>query len=167
MESSRRKFAAEEGDHLTLLNLYQAFVTKGKKDMSWCRNHYVNYKSLTRAVSIRNQLRRCVERFGIDVSESLSGVQGGGNAEMGEKIRRCLTTGYFSHAAKMQPDGTFKSVNGLVMHAHPSSLMFNRKAEWVVFHEIMETGGKPYIRDVSKIERSWLLEYGNKFYRSS
>jgi ATP-dependent RNA helicase DDX35 len=167
MESARRKFAAAEGDHLTLLNLYQAFVTKGKKDMGWCRNHYVNYKSLTRAVSIRNQLRRYVERFGIDVSESLAGVQGGGNPEMGDKIRRCLAAGYFSHAAKFQPDGTFKSVNGLVMYAHPSSLMFNRKAEWVVFHEIMETNGKPYIRDISAIERSWLLEYGKNFYRSS
>lgn len=34
MESSRRKFAADEGDHLTLLNVYQAFVTKGKKEWS-------------------------------------------------------------------------------------------------------------------------------------
>ena len=158
MESARRKFAAEEGDHLTLLNLYQAFVSEGQEGHGVVhRNHYVNYKSLTRAVSIRNQLRRYVERFGIDVSESLAGVQGGGNADVGEKIRRCLTAGYFSHAAKMQPDGTFKSVNGLVMYAHPTSLMFNRKAEWIVFHEIMETGGKPYIRDISKIERSWQL----------
>ncbi|TQS32136.1 hypothetical protein Golomagni_07558, partial [Golovinomyces magnicellulatus] len=30
METSRRKFAVEEGDHLTLLNAYQAFVTKGR-----------------------------------------------------------------------------------------------------------------------------------------
>ena len=57
-ESARRKFAVEEGDHLTLLNVYQAFITKGKKEAKWCQQHYLNFKSMTRAVSIRNQLRR-------------------------------------------------------------------------------------------------------------
>jgi hypothetical protein len=36
-----------------------------------------------------------------------------------------LTAGYFAHAAKMLSDGTFKSVTGsVVLHAHPTSLMF-------------------------------------------
>ncbi|KAB8339157.1 hypothetical protein FH972_022093 [Carpinus fangiana] len=166
-ESARRKFAAEEGDHLTLLNVYQAFITKGKKDAGWCRNNYLNFKSMTRAVSIRNQLRRYLERFGIDVSESLapSALRVGG-PDIGEKIRRCLTTGLFSQAARMQPDGTFKTVNGgTTLHAHPSSLMFNRKADWVIFQEAMETGTKIFIRDVTKIEKAWLLEYAPSFYK--
>lgn len=167
MELARRKFAAEEGDHITLLNVYQAFVTKGKKESGWCKTNYLNFKSMTRAVSIRNQLRRYLERFGIDVSESLSNsnVMRAGGMEKGESIRRCLTSGYFAHAAKMQMDGSFKTVNGMVLWAHPISLMFNRKAEWVVFHEIMETGEKTYIRDITKIERKWLLEYAPEFYQ--
>jgi ATP-dependent RNA helicase DDX35 len=166
METARRKFAVEEGDHLTLLNLYQAFVSKGRKDAKWSRDNYVNFKSLSRAISIRNQLRRYLERFGIDVSESLNDTTRPTNEDKAEKICRCLTTGYFAHAAKMQPDGTFRSVNGMVMHAHPTSLMFNRKAEWVVFHEVIETGNKVYIRDITKIERSWLLEYAPQFYEA-
>lgn len=125
-ESARRKFAVEEGDHLTLLNVYQAFVTKGRKDSKWCRDNYLNYKSMTRAVSIRAQLKRYLERFSINVDESLApskNSEGGHNK--GEQIRKCLTTGYFAHAARMQPDGTFKTVNGgVILHAHPSSLMF-------------------------------------------
>ncbi|KAA8564876.1 hypothetical protein EYC84_010646 [Monilinia fructicola] len=31
METAKRKFAVEEGDHITLLNIYQSFITKGKK----------------------------------------------------------------------------------------------------------------------------------------
>jgi ATP-dependent RNA helicase DDX35 len=167
MESARRKFAVEEGDHLTMLNLYQAFVTKGKKEARWCRDNYVNFKSMSRAVSIRNQLKRYLERFGINVDESLSQQQPAGGMDKSESICRCLTTGYFAHAAKMQPDGTFKSVNGTTFHAHPTSLMFNRKAEWVIFHEIMETGNKTYIRDITKIQRSWLMEYASQFYQST
>lgn len=131
VESSRWKFAVDEGDHLTLLNVYQAFVTKGKKDAAWCRNNHLNFKSLTRAVSVRNQLRRYLERFGIDVGESLGqGLAGrdvvrAGGMDKSEQIRRCLTTGYFAHAARMQPDGTFRTVDGgSTLYAHPSSLMF-------------------------------------------
>ena len=130
-ESAKRKFAVEEGDHLTLLNVYQAFVTKGNKDAKWCQSHYLNLKSMSRAVSIRNQLRRYLERFGIDVSESLSSNLSGnevlkvGGRSKEESIRRCLTSGYFAHAARMMPDGTFRTVEGgTVLHAHPSSLMF-------------------------------------------
>lgn len=125
-ESHRRKFAVEEGDHLTYLNVYQAFVTKGKKDSKWCRDHLLNYRALLRAVSIRGQLKRYLERFGIQVDESLSSRHSGaGMSTSPEQIQRCLTTGYFAHAAKMQPDGTFKTVSGgLILHAHPSSLMF-------------------------------------------
>ena len=125
-DTARRKFAAEEGDHLTLLNVYESFVTTGRKDSKWCRDNYLNYKSMSRAVSIRAQLKRYLERFAIDVEETLAVSKKLENASSkGEQIRKCLTTGYFAHAARMQPDGTFKTVNGgVTLHAHPSSLMF-------------------------------------------
>lgn len=171
METSRRKFAAEEGDHLTLLNAYQAFVTKGRKEPKFCRDNHLNFKSMARAVSIRAQLKRYLERFGINVDETLSSNANKqplaiGGVDKGEQIRRCLTAGFFAHAVKMQPDGTFRNVaGGMILHAHPSSLMFNRKADWVVFHEVMETGNKIFIRDITKIEKSWLLEYAPDFYK--
>ena len=127
-ESARRQFAAAEGDHLTLLNVYQAFVGHGKRkdEARWCRDHYLNYKSMTRAVSIRAQLKRYLERFGIDVHEEKKSREVG-NVEQGEAIRRCLTMGFFVHAARMQPDGSFRTVNGgTTLYAHPSSLMFVR-----------------------------------------
>lgn len=185
-ETSRRKFAAEEGDHLTLLNVYQAFVTKGKKDSKWCRENYLNFKSMVRAVSIRAQLKRYLERFGINVEETLANSQNEENISRGEQIRKCLTAGYFAHAARMQPDGSFKTVSGeVVLHAHPSSLMFvsvsffllimpvvlpdakNRKADWVIFHEILQTGNKTFIRDITKIEKGWLLDQSIcKYYKT-
>ncbi|KAI0385320.1 P-loop containing nucleoside triphosphate hydrolase protein [Hypomontagnella monticulosa] len=162
MESSRRKFAAEEGDHLTLLNVYQAFITKGKKESKFCYDNNLNFKAMSRAVSIRAQLKRYLERFGIAVDESLKTSA----ANRGEQIRRSLTAGYFAHAARMQPDGSFRNVEGgTTLHAHPSSLMFNRKADWVIFHEVMETGSKIFIRDITKIEKTWLLEYASGYYQ--
>ncbi|KFY09912.1 hypothetical protein V491_07903 [Pseudogymnoascus sp. VKM F-3775] len=172
LEMTRRKFAAEEGDHLTLLNVYQAFITTGKKDVKFCRDNSLNFKSMTRAVSVRGQLKRMLERFGLTVDETLSKnankqALGTGDMDKGEAIRRCLTTGFFAHAAKMQPDGTFRNVaGGTVLHAHPSSLMFNRKAGWVVFQEVMEVGEKTYVKEVTKIEKDWLVEYAPEFYKA-
>jgi ATP-dependent RNA helicase DDX35 len=125
-DSARRRFAVEEGDHLTLLNVYQGFVMKGKKESKWCRDNYLNYKSMLRAVSIRAQLKRYLDRFGINTDESISSKGVHQDQEnKSEKIRRCLTSGFFAHAARMQPDGTFKTVSGgTILHAHPTSLMF-------------------------------------------
>lgn len=121
-ETARRRFAADEGDHLTLLNVYQAFVTKGRKDSKWCRDNYLNFKSMMRAVSIRGQVKRYLERFGINVDESLGSQMYQGDTD---QIRKCLTAGFFAHAARMQPDGSFRTVGGdVVLHAHPSSLLF-------------------------------------------
>lgn len=166
--NTRRKFAVEEGDHLTLLNVYQTFVGKGRKEGRFCYDNYLNFKAMSRAVSIRAQLKRYIERFGINTEESLTANNAHGHnpIKKAEEIRRCLTTGYFSQAARMQADGTFRAVDGgTVLYAHPSSLMFNRKAEWVIFNEIMETSSKTYIRDVSKIEKNWLLEYAPNYYQ--
>ncbi|KAG6360278.1 hypothetical protein INS49_011335 [Diaporthe citri] len=168
LESSRRKFAAEEGDHLTLLNAYQAFVSTGRKEGRFCHDNNLNFKAMTRAVSIRAQLKRRLERFGINMEESLAVKHTTDNdpARKAEQIRRCLTTGYFSQAARMVPDGTFRTIDGgTVLHAHPSSIMFNRKADWVIFTEVMETANKTFIRDICRIEKGWLLEYAPNFYQ--
>ncbi|KAI5301388.1 hypothetical protein KEM56_001781, partial [Ascosphaera pollenicola] len=162
-ELTRRKFAAEEGDHITYLNVFKAFVTKGRKEMQWCRSNGIDYKFLSRAVSVKTQLGRHLERFGIRADKpSVSQKK-----TTAEAIKRCLTCGYFAHAARMQPDGTFLPVNGgITLHAHPSSLMFNRKADWVIFNEIMQTSDKTFIRDITKIEKSWLLEYAPSYFET-
>lgn len=163
-ESSRRKFAVEEGDHLTYLNVYHAFVTKGKKDAKWCRDNNLNYKSLMRAVSIRAQLKRHLERFGLSVDESLSGSKPQADPEKPEKIRRCLTTGFFAHAAKMQPDGTFRTVSGdLTLHAHPSSLMFVCILSFYMdYHRRLTIFGR-----IEKRTGSFFMRYSKRATRST
>ncbi|KAL1889770.1 hypothetical protein Cpir12675_005655 [Ceratocystis pirilliformis] len=188
MEEVRRLFAADEGDHLTLLNVYTAFVTVGRRDSKFCHSHRLNFKSLVKAISVRIQLKRMLEQFNISVNEpsylsalmtssSVSDNRGRKTIPLpsrpsaaeakakSEKIRRCLTAGFFANAAKMQPDGTFHSVTGLVFYPHPNSLMFGRKADWVIFHEVLETSNKTYIRDVSKVEMDWLVQAAPGFYQ--
>ena len=129
MEKARAKFAAREGDHLTLYNAYQAFVTIGREQSKFCHENSLNFKSMTKAVSVRNQLKRHLQRLNIRVDDDPNPSRHHHHhhydvSGKAERVRRCLTAGYFAHAAKMQDDGTFRDVTGnMVLYAHPNSLM--------------------------------------------
>ena len=41
----------------------------------------------------------------------------------------------------------------------------NRKADWVLFHEVVQTGDKTYIREITTIQKDWLLLYAPDYYR--
>ncbi|UZJ54592.1 hypothetical protein CBS101457_003912 [Exobasidium rhododendri] len=161
-ELERRKFTAEEGDHLTLLNLFNAFVNPrvGKQSAKWCSQHRVNFRALSRAVNIRSQLTKVMSRYG---------VKDGGESCQGDsvRLRRCLTTGYFGFAAKILPDGSYQSVRErAILYVHPSSVLFNRlpATKWVIFHEVVETQ-KRFIRDLTVIEEDWLAELAPHYYQ--
>jgi ATP-dependent RNA helicase DDX35 len=173
MKAARARFAAREGDHLTLYNAYQAFTTVGKHQSKFCHENHLNYQLMQKAVKIRDQLKRNLQSLGVDVTNNthtLHAKPGGGPAlpsssSKGEIVRRCLTTGYFAHAARMKPDGTFTNVQGdRTFWPHPSSLMFNLAADWVVYHEAVEMGDKIFLRDVTAIEKEWLVQYAPHFY---
>ncbi|RIA95786.1 pre-mRNA splicing factor [Glomus cerebriforme] len=154
-EDEKRKFAAEEGDHITLLNVFNAFVTRGKKSARWCHQHYLNFRALSRALSIREHLKKYLERFEVPIESC-------GNDTV--KIRKCLVSGYFAHASKMQPDGSFRSIRDNVeLHVHPSSILFTRNAPWVIFHEVVSTT-KAFMRELTVIDPAWLTELAPHFY---
>lgn len=162
-ELERRKFIAEEGDHLTLLNVFNAFSNPrvGKQSARWCGNHRLNFKALSRAVAIRAQVQRFLVRFGIDVSVSCQGDV--------KRLLKAVVSGYFKNAARQNSRGEWRSVRDqTLLHIHPSSVLFNReiKSGWVTFSEVVQTS-RSYMRDVTAIERDWLVELAPHFYRLS
>ena len=81
---------------------YNAFVRYGKSS-SWCKSHALSFRALSRAVSIRSQVQKYMQRFGIPV-ESCEGDA--------KRLRKCLVTGYWRNIAKWVPDGTYRSLQG-------------------------------------------------------
>lgn len=148
-ELERRKFIAEEGDTLTLLNVYNAFVNPrlGKRSARWCATHRLNLKALSRAVAIRSQMQRYMVRFGIDPTVSCEGDS--------QRLVKCIVHGYFKNAARRDGRGQWCSVReNAPLHIHPSSVLFNRlpPSGWVVFSEVLQTT-KNFMRDVTVIQR--------------
>lgn len=160
-------FASPDGDHLTLVNVYRAFnefsekrsdLSKEKHEKSlrkWCKDNFINSRSLKHARDIHSQIRGNVEQMGLRV------------ASCGDDMlpfRRCLAASFFLNAALKQPEGTYRALaNGQVVRIHPSSLLFHEKPECIIFNELVETNHK-YIRNTTRIDYLWLHELAPHFY---
>jgi len=154
-DEEKRKFSVEEGDHITYINVYNAFL-ENKKSSKWCYKHFLNYHSLLQAVSVRNQLVKYFHRFNLSIKSCDGDI---------DRLRKCIVTGFFSQAAKLQMDGSYKTVRDDVeLHIHPVSVLFKRSPKWVIFNQVVQTT-KYYMRNVTVIEPEWLSELAPHFYK--
>ncbi|KAL7753895.1 hypothetical protein RI367_000827 [Sorochytrium milnesiophthora] len=169
-DEQRLRFTVEEGDHISYLNVYLAFM-QSKQSSQWCAKRYLNFKSLSRAFAIRRQLAKYLQRYDIATGSTAldQNAQDEGDSDDDGKpdttaIRKCIVSGFFAHAALAQPDGSYRTVrDGTQLWMHPSSCLFKRAPKCVVFHEVVETN-RPFMRDVTAIEQDWLTELAPHFY---
>jgi len=159
-EGIRKRFAVHEGDHLTLLNVFNGYMNSGQSS-SWCHDNLINYKSLVRAVEIRRQLASYARKFKIQAPALNSTKSNAGDTEA---IRKAIVSGFFANAARLQANGSYSTVRDRqTLYLHPSSVVFKHPPDWVVFHEVMLTT-KEYMRDVTAIDPFWLSEIAPHFY---
>uniref|UniRef100_A0A8C9QAW3 DEAH-box helicase 35 n=1 Tax=Spermophilus dauricus TaxID=99837 RepID=A0A8C9QAW3_SPEDA len=95
-----RKFAVEEGDHLTMLNVYEAFI-KHKKSSQWCQEHFLNYKGLVRAATVREQLKKLLVKFQVPKKSSEGDP---------DPVLRCIVSGFFANAARFHSTGAYRVI---------------------------------------------------------
>ncbi|KAG0416952.1 hypothetical protein HPB47_006050 [Ixodes persulcatus] len=115
---AKYKFSVLEGDLLTLLNVYNAFIQKGK-DKQWCGQMYLNYKGLMRATEIRKQLHKLLQKCKVPI------VSCEGDTDA---VCRCIVTGYFANAAYLHYSGEYRTVCGdHTLAIHPTSVLYTQK----------------------------------------
>ncbi|XP_058418681.1 probable ATP-dependent RNA helicase DHX35 isoform X3 [Diceros bicornis minor] len=151
-----RKFAVEEGDHLTMLNVYEAFI-KHNKNSQWCQQHFLNYKGLVRAATVREQLKKLLVKFQVPKKSSEGDP---------DPVLRCIVSGFFANAARFHSTGAYRTIrDDHELHIHPASVLYAEKPpRWVIYNEVIQTS-KYYMRDVTAIESAWLLELAPHFYQ--
>ncbi|KAJ1930681.1 hypothetical protein IWQ60_000078 [Tieghemiomyces parasiticus] len=175
---AHRRFAVREGDVLTLLNVIRGFITHDASP-TWCRRHFVNYHVLRHARSLYlRTLDQMARMWGRPVAELPS-------SRDPVVIRRCFVRGYFPHAARMQPDGSFELVRPLAtvsrdpslaaggrsdgavksLYLHPDSILFKAQVPYVVFESIRGTT-KRLMRHVTAIDPAWLTEDALEYFQS-
>ncbi|CAN6985007.1 unnamed protein product [Brassica oleracea var. botrytis] len=168
--TSKNHFACVEGDHLTYLSVYRElneFLEERKAENSeckvdkimrkWCKDNFVNGRSLKHARDIYRQIRGNVEQMGFNVSSF-------GNDML--EYRRCLAASFFLKAAQRQMDDTYRALeSGEIVHIHSSSVLFRSKPECVIFDELMQTSQK-FIKNLTRIDPLWLAELAPHHYKT-
>ncbi|RDY11846.1 putative pre-mRNA-splicing factor ATP-dependent RNA helicase DEAH5, partial [Mucuna pruriens] len=127
-DQKRAKFFQPEGDHLTLLAVYETWKAKNFSG-PW-------YK--------------------------LGLVSAGNNFT---KVRKAIAAGLFFHAARKDPQEGYRTlVENQLVYIHPSSALFQRQPDWVIFHELVMTT-KEYMHEVTVIDPKWLVELAPRFFK--
>ncbi|XP_075238078.1 ATP-dependent RNA helicase pea isoform X3 [Lycorma delicatula] len=156
-DQKKAKFNQPEGDHLTLLAVYNSWKNN-KFSNAWCYENFVQIRTLKRAQDVRKQLLGIMDRHKLDV------VSAGKNTV---RVQKTVCSGFFRNAAKKDPQEGYRTlVDSQVVYIHPSSALFNRQPEWVIYHELVQTT-KEYMREVTTIDPKWLVEFAPAFFKFS
>ncbi|RHZ70152.1 hypothetical protein Glove_275g61 [Diversispora epigaea] len=62
----RKEFYHPSGDHMTLLNIFEAYLDNGYS-REWCKERYLNRRTLTMAKNIRDQLRELMLKHDLPI----------------------------------------------------------------------------------------------------
>merc|ERR1719159_1667398 len=130
-DQKKARFHQPEGDHCTLLEVYKGWA-HNRFSNPWCYENFIQARALRRSQDVRKQMITLMDRYKYEI------VSCGNDYN---RIRRCITAGYFGNA-------------------------YQRNPEWLVYHELVLTS-KEYLRENCTIEPQWLPELApNLFTRA-
>ncbi|ETN82043.1 helicase protein [Necator americanus] len=153
-DSARKGFWSPAGDHLTLLNVYNKWK-ETNYSQQWCVENFVQHRTMKKARDIRDQLEGLLERVEIEPKSNSCTIA----------IRKAITAGYFYNCSKLDNSGHYKTVKHKhTVQVHPNSCLFEELPRWVVYYELVFTS-KEFMREISQIESSWLLEVAPHYYK--
>lgn len=151
------KICVSDGDLLSYLNIFNAFV-QNNKAQKWAERRSLNYDALINATEIAVRLERHLRKLGYRIAASKSSHM--------EPILKSVANGLFANAAYLHPNGDYKTVRGdLVVHVHPTSVYFDivDRPKLVLFVEIINTT-KTYMRHITPVQQDWLLQSAPHYY---
>lgn len=154
-DQKKQKFHDPHGDHLTLLNVYNAWK-RNNSSKAWCQENFIQFKAIDRVENVRRQLVTIFERHKLSLESC------GRDTVI---VRQALCSGFFRNSARKSQEGNYMTmVENTPVYLHPSSAIFGRPAEHVIYHVLVETT-KEYMHCVSVIEPKWLVEAAPTFFR--
>lgn len=164
-DAAKAQFVHEDGDHLTLLFAYQTFsqmksVLSEQELVGWCRENFLNVRTMRSADSVRQQLERINLRLGVPTKSSV-GVR---DPSFSTAVRKAILSGFFLQTAHSLPNkNIYLPVNGKTqVGLHPSTCVLS-KPEWVLYNEYVVTS-KNFIRTITVVRPEWLLEIAPHYF---
>ncbi|KAM5433055.1 Salivary acidic proline-rich phosphoprotein 1/2 [Microsporum ferrugineum] len=156
---ARRDLYRREGDHLTMLATVRAYTAENTDRKAWAERHLVSHRAMQAVMDVRKQLlTQCKQSklFG-DTSFEVDDSTPLGNEDP-VPILTSFLTGFSTNTARLFPDGSYRTLVGNQSVAiHPSSVLFGRKVEAIMYNEYVFTS-RSYARGVSAVQMNWIGE---------
>ncbi len=138
------------GDFVSYLKIYRSFL-QAKDSESFCKIYYLEHKTMTEIVSIKNQLEEMISGMGIPLT-------GGGGIR---NYLLAIARGLIQFVCVNDHQYTYRSMTAEKISIHPGSVLFKECPQFVVAGEIVKTS-KMFARSVSPLNKEWLnLIYPN------
>uniref|UniRef100_A0A672RJB4 DEAQ-box RNA dependent ATPase 1 n=1 Tax=Sinocyclocheilus grahami TaxID=75366 RepID=A0A672RJB4_SINGR len=160
----RRPLLHPDGDHMTLINVYNAYL-QHNEDEVWCRTNFLNASALRLAVVIRAELLEVMQRIELPVSPPAFGCQ-----DNSTNIKRALISGFFLKVAHdVDGSGNYLLLTHRhVAHLHPFSSYHCRRPQpnppsWVLYHDFTISHDN-CICIISEIHPQMLVELAPQYY---
>jgi HrpA-like RNA helicase len=158
----KKKFHHPTGDHLTLLNVYQAWKDNDcSKD--WCFDHFIHYRAIRNADRVRSQLLDIMNRLRLHIHHCARTKR---DTVDPIPILKALSTAFYVHAGKKHPQRPYYypylsvagnhealSSNMLALYIGPQSSLFSESPDWVLYNDIQFVN-RAQMRVVSRIDFS-------------
>ncbi|THH11649.1 hypothetical protein EW145_g518 [Phellinidium pouzarii] len=159
-DQARQNFVRAGGDQFTLLNVWEQWADTNYSQQ-FCYEQFLQFKSLSRARDIRDQLAGLCERVEVV-------IQSNPNTNDIIPIQKALTSGYFYNTARLQKSGdSYRTLKtNQTVYIHPSSSLFQHQppVKFILYYELVMTS-KSYMRQIMEIKPSWLLEVAPHFFK--
>ncbi|XP_062845209.1 ATP-dependent RNA helicase DQX1 [Trichomycterus rosablanca] len=160
----RRLLMHPEGDHLTLINIFNAYL-QHNEDEAWCTTNFLNASALRLAVTIRAELLEVMQRIELPVSPPAFGLQ-----DNTTNIKRAVISGFFLKVAHdVDGSGNYLLLTHRhVAHLHPFSSYLSRRPRpsppsWVLYHDFTISHDN-CIRTATEIHPHMLVELAPQYY---
>ncbi|KAJ1554551.1 putative pre-mRNA-splicing factor ATP-dependent RNA helicase dhx16, partial [Nowakowskiella sp. JEL0078] len=115
-DNARKNFFVKDGDHFTLLSIWDTYVESGFSQ-HWCTENFIQHRSMARARNVRDQLVGLMERTEVELFS---------NADKANTIpiKKALTAGFFYNTARLQKSGdSYRTTkHNQTVFIHPTSL---------------------------------------------
>lgn len=167
MRNDTCTLGSAHGDLIMLKELFDIYNTikDPSEKKKWCKDIAVSYKGFKNVNRIKKQIKDYMGLLGessseIDIDDYNDFDEEGGRArEVNvEYILKSFLHGFISNTAIGMPDRSYRTVtNGNLISIHPSSLLFGKKKDAIMYIEFVYTM-KGYARNVSSIKLEWLQE---------
>ena len=156
-------FEHSEGDHLTLLQIYNEWEDTDYSNI-WCTENYIHPKAMQKARNIKEQLEYISKnKLGFNIDNKNNNK----NENINDNIRKSIITGFFFNSACLNKDGIYRTIkNPHVVNIHPNSILFKQNPKYIIYHELIYTS-KEYMRYCIEVEPEWLLDIAPFYFNKN